>query len=129
VRAELVDRYGPLPEPVENLLAVAEFRNVARAAGLTDVTVQGRYVRFAPVELPESAMLRLKRLYPGTVLKPAVRTILVPFPTTARLGGRPLAGKEVLAWARELVDAVLTPVGAGAGTPGGSPTMGRADQA
>ncbi|NMR21338.1 transcription-repair coupling factor [Cellulomonas fimi] len=108
VRAELVDRYGPIPEPVENLFAVADFRNTARAAGLRDVTAQGRYVRFAPVELPESAQLRLKRLYPGTVLKPALRTILVPFPTTSRIGGRPLHGAEVLAWARQLVDAVIS---------------------
>jgi transcription-repair coupling factor (superfamily II helicase) len=41
------------------------------------------------------------------VLKPALRTILVPFPTTARIGGRPLHGSEVLAWARQLVDVVL----------------------
>ena len=109
VRAELIDRYGALPEPVENLLAVAGFRNVARVAGLTDVTSQGRYVRFAPVELAESATLRLKRLYPGTVLKPAIRTILVPFPTTARIGGRPLAGHEMLAWARDLIENVLAP--------------------
>lgn len=107
VRAELVDRYGPLPEPVENLFEVAAFRNLARRAGLTDVTAQGRFVRFAPVELAESATLRLKRLYPGTVLKPAVRTVLVPFPTTARIGGRPLAGGELLGWATELVRGVL----------------------
>lgn len=109
VRAELADRYGALPEAVENLLAVAGFRNVARAAGLTDVTTQGQYVRFAPVELAESATLRLKRLYPGTVLKPAIRTILVPFPTTARIGGRPLSGHEVLDWARDLIANVLAP--------------------
>uniref|UniRef100_UPI002028C744 transcription-repair coupling factor n=1 Tax=Actinotalea sp. C106 TaxID=2908644 RepID=UPI002028C744 len=107
VRAELTDRYGTPPEPVENLFAVAAFRNRARGAGLTDVTAQGKFVRFAPVELAESATLRLKRLYPGTVLKPAVRTALVPFPTTARIGGRPLAGREVLAWAAELIEAVL----------------------
>ena len=51
-----------------------------RGAGLSDVTAQGKFVRFAPVELPESAQLRLKRLYPGAVLKPAVRTVLVPWP-------------------------------------------------
>ena len=107
VRSELVDRYGPIPAQLENLFAVADFRNVARAAGLADVTAQGRVVRFAPVDLPESAQLRLKRLYPGTVLKPALRTILVPFPTTARIGGRALHGAEVLAWARQLVDVVL----------------------
>src|SRR5690606_19954480 len=121
VRAELTDRYGAPPEPVENLLAVAGLRNLAREVGLTDVTVQGRYVRFAPVELPESAALRLTRLYPGTVLKPAVRTALVPFPTTARVGGRPLAGREVLAWAAELVEQVLRRAPAPAGA---SPSMG-----
>ncbi|WP_182113265.1 MULTISPECIES: transcription-repair coupling factor [unclassified Actinotalea] len=106
VRAELVDRYGPVPEAVENLFEVAAFRNTARQVGLTDVTAQGRYIRFAPVELPESAQLRLKRLYPGTILKPAIRTVLVPFPTTARIGGTPLAGRALLGWARDLVAAV-----------------------
>nr|WP_201845402.1 hypothetical protein [Myceligenerans indicum] len=86
---------------------VAEFRNHARDAGLTDVTAQGKYIRFAPVELAESQTLRLKRLYPGTILKPGIRAVLVPFPTTARLGGRPLRGAEILNWAKQLVDAVI----------------------
>jgi len=125
VRSELVDRYGPIPEQLENLFAVADFRNAARAVGLADVTAQGKVVRFAPVDLPESAQLRLKRLYPGTVLKPALRTILVPFPTTARLGGRPLHGGEVLAWARQLIDAVVRgDVSAAAGV--GTRTVGDA---
>jgi len=107
IAAELVDRYGAIPEPVTNLFAVARFRLHARTAGLTDVTAQGKFVRFAPVELPESAQLRLKRLYPGSVLKPALRTVLVPFPTTARIGGKPLHGEAVLSWARQLIDAVV----------------------
>lgn len=107
VRAELVDRYGPVPDAVNNLFDVAAFRTRVRAAGLSDVTAQGKFVRFAPVELPESAQMRLKRLYPGTVLKPAIRTILVPFPTTARIGGKPLHGEALLAWARQLIDAVV----------------------
>ena len=65
-------------------------------------------MRFAPVSLPESSELRLKRLYPGTILKPAIRSVLVPFPTTARIGGRPLRGAEILTWATELIDAVIT---------------------
>jgi transcription-repair coupling factor (superfamily II helicase) len=40
-------------------------------------------------------------------VKPAVRTILVPRPSTARVGGRPLADVELLHWCRDLVDAVL----------------------
>ena len=49
VRDELTDRYGPPPEPVENLLAVARLRAQARRAGLTDITQQGTYIRFSPV--------------------------------------------------------------------------------
>ena len=52
-RPSCVDRYGTPPEPVRNLLEVARLRTVARQAGLADVSVQGNYVRFGPVELPE----------------------------------------------------------------------------
>lgn len=107
VRAELVDRYGAVPSAVDNLFEVAEFRQHVRASGLSDVTAQGKFVRFAPVDLPESAQLRLKRLYPGAVLKPAVRTVLVPWPMTARLGGKPVQGREVMLWARQFIDAVV----------------------
>ena len=107
VREELVDRYGPVPASVDALLEVATFRNLARSVGLTDVTAQGTMVRFAPIDLPESAELRLRRVYPGTIFKPALRTILVPFPRTARVGGKPLAGPAILAWVRDLVEQVF----------------------
>jgi transcription-repair coupling factor (superfamily II helicase) len=126
IAAELVDRYGAIPEAVTNLFAVARFRLHARKAGLTDVTAQGKFVRFAPVELPESAQLRLKRLYPGSVHKPALRTVLVPFPTTARIGGKPLHGEAIMTWSRQLIDAVvLGDVSAAAGV-GTSAAAGRA---
>ena len=96
-------------EPVANLLEVARFRMLARAAGLTEVSLAGNTIRFAPVELRESAQLRLQRLYPGTLVKPAVRTILVPKPMTARVGGQPLRDVELLHWCRDLVQAVLLP--------------------
>ncbi|PFG44200.1 transcription-repair coupling factor [Isoptericola jiangsuensis] len=118
IRAELVDRYGKLPEATEALFEVAEFRNHARRAGLTDVTAQGKHIRFAPVDLPESAQLRLKRLYPGTILKPAIRAVLVPYPTTARIGGKPLRGAALLGWAEQLIDAVILGDVAAAATAG-----------
>jgi transcription-repair coupling factor (superfamily II helicase) len=80
VRAELVDRYGPIPAPVENLLAVARFKVLARRYGLTEVSAQGNLVRFTPLELPESAQLRLQRLYDRAHYKPAVATMSVPRP-------------------------------------------------
>jgi transcription-repair coupling factor (superfamily II helicase) len=64
-------------------------------------------VRFAPVELPESAKVRLQRLYPRSVVKDNLRTILVPRPTTAAIGGQPLRDEPLLAWVREVVDAVV----------------------
>ncbi len=110
VRAELEDRYGEPPTPVTNLFEVARFRMVARRAGLSEVALAGNSIRFAPVELPESAQLRLQRLYPGSLVKHAVRTILVPKPMTARVGGQLLRDVELLAWCRALVEAVLLAV-------------------
>jgi transcription-repair coupling factor (superfamily II helicase) len=103
VREELLDRYGPVPEPVENLLAVARLRIKARRAGLTEITLQGNQVRFGPVDLPDSAQLRLKRLYPGSLVKPTVSTMLVPRPTTARVAGTPLRDQAILRWAEEVL--------------------------
>ena len=80
VRAELVDRFGPIPPPVENLLAVARFKVLCRKYGVTEVSLQGGSVRFSPVALPESAQLRLKRLYDKALYKQAVSTISVPRP-------------------------------------------------
>jgi transcription-repair coupling factor (superfamily II helicase) len=104
---ELRDRYGPLPQPVQHLLAVARFRILARRAGVAEVVAQGNHVRFAPVRLPESRALRLARLYPGTLVKPATATILVPRPMTARVGGQPVRDVALLDWGRTLIESVL----------------------
>ena len=109
---ELTDRYGALPEPVTNLFAVARLRLEVRAAGIEDVVAQGKYVRFAPVELPDSVAMRIGRLYPGAIVKPTVRQVLIPAPTTARIGGSPVEGLPVLEWVREVITATRpVPVG------------------
>ncbi len=100
LREELVDRYGEPPEEVASLLLVARFRARARQAGIGEVTIAGKNVRFAPVSLPESRVVRLQRLLPEVVVKAPVDTILVPRPQTAAVGGRPLAGIALLEWAR-----------------------------
>lgn len=105
VADELDDRYGALPEPVQNLFEVARLRLEVRAAGVTDVVAQGKYIRFGPIELPDSAAVRMNRLYPGTLIKAAVRQVLVPAPTTARIGGRPVEGVPLLDWVREVLKA------------------------
>jgi transcription-repair coupling factor (superfamily II helicase) len=115
VRDELLDRYGAPPVEVENLLEVARFRAHARAARLREVTLQGNHVRFGPVKLADSQRVRLQRLYPKSLVKDAVETLLVPRPATAPIGGKPLRDVELLAWARRVIDDILLPAAVGAG--------------
>jgi len=107
IEGELVDRYGPVPEPVGNLLEVARLRTVAREGGVADVSVHGSFVRFGPVALRESQRLRLNRLYPGSVVKEALGTVLVPAPRTSRVGGRTLRDRAILDWAAGVIRSVV----------------------
>ncbi len=77
IRAELIDRFGELPDEAVALLGVAQLRAVAKIAKLTEVVVQGKFLRLAPLTLPESVQLRLSRLYPGSLYKAATSTVLV----------------------------------------------------
>ncbi|TGO04193.1 transcription-repair coupling factor [Serinibacter arcticus] len=107
VRDELTDRYGPVPTSVELLFRVSDLRTLARSVGVAGVTIQGQFIRFAPVDLPESAQLRLKRLYPRSILKPAIRTILVPAPMTARLGGEVQRDGAIIDWVTAVLKGVV----------------------
>jgi transcription-repair coupling factor (superfamily II helicase) len=107
VDAEMRDRYGNPPEAVRNLFAVARFRQVARSYGLTDVSLQGRHIRFAPLPLPDSKQLRLKRYYPDAVYKAATDQISVNRPMTRKVGGEPLRDLELLTWCEELLTTLL----------------------
>jgi transcription-repair coupling factor (superfamily II helicase) len=109
IEEELKDRYGDPPIVVVSLLLVARFRARARAAGIGEVTIAGRNVRFAPVSLPDSKVVRLQRLYPKSLVKPQTDTILVPRPQTAVVGGRPLDGIALLEWAKGVIDQVIDP--------------------
>src|SRR5699024_11550769 len=72
---EMEDRYGPVPEEVARLLAVSRLRHHARAAGVTDITVQGTRIKVHPVDLPDSKQVRLKRLFPGSNYRAAAKAI------------------------------------------------------
>jgi transcription-repair coupling factor (superfamily II helicase) len=111
VREELVDRYGPTPTPVENLLAVAAFRQVCRAHGVTEVATQGNSIRFAPLPLRDSQLVRLHRLYPKALYKAVAHTVSVPRPTEGPAGGRmgapPLRDRELLDWAAKFLESLV----------------------
>ncbi|HEX8094472.1 transcription-repair coupling factor [Jatrophihabitans sp.] len=120
VRLELLDRFGPMPIEVDNLLAVARFKVVCRKFGITEVSLQGQSVRFSPVLLPESAQVRLQRTYDKAVYKPAVSTMAAARPkgvvkpdgswAEAKFGGEPLRDQPLLTWCAELLENILGPV-------------------
>ncbi|HXR42432.1 MAG TPA: hypothetical protein VN738_08485, partial [Acidothermaceae bacterium] len=88
----------------------------------SEVVLQGNQIRFAPVALRESQTLRLQRLYPKSIVKAPVRTILVPRPTDAppgRFGGQPLRDVPLLRWVAAVARDVLEP---GSGSAPGSAT-------
>ena len=107
VVAEMTDRYGEPPEPVANLIAVARFRQLARTYGLTDVSVQGKHLRFSPLPLLDSKQMRLKRYHPDSVYKSVNDQVSVPRPMTRRVGGEPLRDQALLQWCAQLLKDVL----------------------
>lgn len=119
---ELTDRYGAPPLPVDRLFAVAGFRQTCRRHGVTEVTTQGSTIRITPLELRDSQLVRLKRLYPKAVYKAVTQTISVARPTEGAAGGRigapPLRDQELLDWCANLLELV------GGGLPGAAPRRG-----
>ncbi|QUQ69212.1 transcription-repair coupling factor [Kutzneria sp. CA-103260] len=111
VKEELQDRYGQPPAPVERLLAVARFRQTCRRLGVTEVATQASSIRFAPMELLDSQLVRMKRLYPKATYKAATHIVSVPRPTEGPAGGRigapPLRDTELLDWCAHFVESLI----------------------
>ena len=89
IRAEWSDRFGPVPEPAEALLSIGRLRVECLRHGVSEVVVTrrgggplstARYAaRLAPVELPASRRVRLRRLYGDrAVCKDEARELHVP---------------------------------------------------
>ncbi|MCL1837905.1 MAG: transcription-repair coupling factor [Propionibacteriaceae bacterium] len=100
---ELQDRYGSPPAVVETLLQVASLRLLAKSCGLGEIALQGTSIRFAPVDLPESRQVRLKRLYPSASLRTTSGSMLIPRPTTAPIAGKPIKDMPLLSWVRKVL--------------------------
>nr|WP_239028686.1 transcription-repair coupling factor [Pseudonocardia acidicola] len=107
---ELTDRYGEPPTPVRNLLAVAAFRQACRRLGINEVAAAGNLIRVGPVDLPDSAQMRFKRLHPKGTYKPAARLVTVPKPVEGnRIAGAPLRDVALLDWVTRLLNDLVTP--------------------
>ncbi|BBZ02979.1 transcription-repair-coupling factor [Mycolicibacterium chitae] len=98
---ELVDRYGPLPEPAQRLVAVAQLRLLCRSYGVTELSATGAAgqaatLRLSPLTLPDSAQLRLKRVYPGASYRATTATVQVPIPRTGGVGSPRIRDLELV---------------------------------
>ncbi|WKG02327.1 transcription-repair coupling factor [Mycolicibacterium sp. HK-90] len=102
---ELVDRYGPLPEPAQRLVAVARLRLLCREYGVTEIgAVSASTVKLSPMVLPDSAQLRLKRMYPGGHYRATTSTVQVPLPRAGDGVGAPrIRDLELVQWVAGLV--------------------------
>ena len=115
---ELTDRYGTLPETAQRLVAVARLRLLCRAAGITEVSAaSAATVRLAPITLPDSAQVRLARMYPGARYRATTSTVQVPIPRAGGVGAPRIRDVELVEMVADLVSALV-------GQPGQSGQIG-----
>ena len=104
---ELTDRYGALPEPAQRLVAVARLRLLCRDAGITEVSAPSEAtIRLAPITLPDSAQVRLKRMYPAANYRATTSTVQVPIPRAGGIGAPRLRDVELVQMVANLVTAL-----------------------
>ncbi len=75
LRDELRDRFGPVPEPVENLLALQRARIDLGAAGATTAEIRGGRLSITPLELDSAAVGRLRERIPEAIYELRTRTL------------------------------------------------------
>ncbi len=108
VRAELADRFGAPPGPVENLLSLQALRIKAGELGLRAVTLRGARLQLDGLELDTGGAARLRAALPRAVYL-AQRAAL----TVHGDGAAPAADDELnersqaLMWVEQVLDAIL----------------------
>jgi transcription-repair coupling factor (superfamily II helicase) len=104
---ELIDRYGALPEPALRLVAVARLRLLCRDAGITEVSAPSEAtIRLSPITLPDSAQVRLKRMYPAANYRATTSTVQVPIPRSGGIGAPRIRDVELVQMVANLVTAL-----------------------
>jgi transcription-repair coupling factor (superfamily II helicase) len=78
IRAEWIDRYGPIPEPAERLLTIGMLRAECHRTGVRDVSITGNQARLAPLRLRASETMRLRRLARDSIYKEEAGQLVVP---------------------------------------------------
>jgi transcription-repair coupling factor (superfamily II helicase) len=84
LRAELSDRFGPPPEPVENLLALQRARIKFGQAGARTVSFRGERLAVVPIELDSKRARRLREELPGASYESGRSQVSVRVPKEGR---------------------------------------------
>jgi len=82
IRAEWLDRYGPIPDPAEMLLQVGRVRAECHRLGATEVVVTRSDARMSPITMKVSDTMRLSRLAKDAIYKDTLQQLIVPVPRT-----------------------------------------------
>jgi transcription-repair coupling factor (superfamily II helicase) len=88
LREELEDRFGPVPEPVVNLLDLQRARIALGEAGARTIEFRAGRLRAAPIELDSAQVESLRERLPEAIYEWRAKTVVVPVPEEpgARLG-------------------------------------------
>jgi len=101
IEAELADRFGPLPEPVANLLAIQELRLVCADMGIAAASLRGGAFSVGPIALGSAEMRELRARFP------AVRYTVAARELSLRPALTPPAKRPQVRQGLELLDAII----------------------
>ena len=99
IRAEWLDRYGPIPAPAEALLSVARLRAECARTGVREVIIASapagsaarRTARLSPLHLKTSQRVRLTRLWRDALYKEDLAQLVVPLQSSTDAADRLVA--------------------------------------
>ena len=75
IRDELRDRFGPVPEPVSNLLELQRARIEIGAAGARTAEIRGGRLSIVPLELDAAAVARIRERLPQAMFESPAKTL------------------------------------------------------
>jgi transcription-repair coupling factor (superfamily II helicase) len=101
LRAEIADRFGPLPDAVDNLFAIQEARIVAAELGAEFVSLRGGRLTVGPVPLTSGEVRGLRERVPRALYTVAAREVGARLERPAP--DRPVAMRQGL----DVLDAIL----------------------
>jgi transcription-repair coupling factor (superfamily II helicase) len=80
LREELEDRFGPVPEPLENLIKLQDARIKLGRAGAKDVGFSAGRLRVSPIELDSTGAKALRARLPEAIYESGRSTVAVRVP-------------------------------------------------